>query len=103
MTREQCEEALANDIHWAANVVNNLCHASLTRGEFDALVDFTFNIRAGNFASSTMLKMLKSGQIQDASEQFDLWDRAGGKVVAGLLRRREAETAMFNGLPNNVN
>jgi lysozyme len=88
-TQEQSGEALTNDMHWAANVVSNLCHISLTQGKFDALVDFTYNVVAGSFANSTMLKLLNSGQVQEAAEQFDLWDKAGGKVVAGLLRRRK--------------
>jgi GH24 family phage-related lysozyme (muramidase) len=59
ITQEQAEELLANDIHWAANVVSNLVHISLTQGEFDSLTDFVFNVGAGNFANSTMLKFCK--------------------------------------------
>lgn len=101
ITQEQAEELLASDIHWANNVVNNMVHIHLTQGEEDALTDLVYNIGAGNFAGSTMLKLLNANQIQAAAEQFDLWDHASGKVVAGLLRRREAETTLFNSLPNN--
>lgn len=94
-TRAQCEEALQNDIHWAANVVNSLVHISLTQGEFDALVDFTYNVGSGNFASSTTLKLLNASRIAEAAEEFLKWDRARGVVVAGLLRRRVAEQAEF--------
>ena len=64
----------------------------LTQGEFDALTDFVFNCGCGAFAGSTMLRLLNAGDYQSAAGQFDLWDHAGGQVVAGLLRRREAET-----------
>ena len=95
-TRAMCEEALMNDIHWASNVVNNLVHISLTQGEFDALVDFTYNVGSGNFASSTMLKLLNQNEIAQAALEFEKWDKAKGVVVAGLLRRRTAEQALFN-------
>jgi lysozyme len=95
-TQEQCEEALASDISWAANVVNTLVKISITQSEFDALSDFIFNVGSGNFASSTMLKLLNDNEIAAAAAQFDLWDHASGKVVAGVLRRREAETNEFN-------
>ena len=59
---------MAKDINWANNVVNTLVHASLTQNEHDALVDFVFNVGAGNFANSTMLKLLNDGQMQGAAE-----------------------------------
>jgi len=78
----------------------------LQQNEFDALVDFVFNLGRGAFAGSTLLKNLNAGQFDAAATQFDLWDHAGGQVVAGLLRRRQAEQAMFQGQPaggNNSN
>lgn len=98
-TRQQCEDALANDIHWAANVVSNLVHVSLTQGEFDALVDFVFNVGSGNFASSTLLKLLNNHEFAQAALEFEKWDKAHGVVVAGLLRRRWAERDLFNSDP----
>lgn len=95
-TRAQCEEALQNDIHWASNVVNALVHISLTQGEFDALVDFTYNVGSGNFASSTMLKLLNAHCVAQAALEFEKWDKAKGVVIAGLLRRRIAEQTEFN-------
>jgi lysozyme len=96
-TQAQAEEALAEDINWANNVVNSLVHASLTQSEHDALVDFVFNIGAGNFAKSEMLKALNEKNMVLAAIQFERWDMAGGKVIAGLLRRRDAEERMFTG------
>lgn len=96
-TYAQCVAALHADYAWAENVVNNLVTITVTQGEFDALVDFTFNVGADNFAKSTLLKDLNAGDIQGAADQFDVWDHASGKVVAGLLRRRWAETNLFTG------
>ena len=102
-TLQQAQDWLEADIHWAANVVSNTVHVSLTQGEFDALVDLCFNIGAHAFATSTLVALLNASDFNGAALEIDKWDHANGKVIAGLLRRREAETAMFNGLPNNGN
>ena len=94
-TQAQADAWLCVDMLWAQDQVNHLVTVTLTQPEFDALVDFVFNVGAGNFASSTLLKLLNVGQFSAAATQFDLWDYAGGQVVAGLLRRREAETNEF--------
>jgi lysozyme len=95
-TFEQACTWLAYDINWANNTVNSLVNVSLTQPEHDALTDFVFNVGSGNFASSTLLKLLNAGEIALAAQELDKWDKAAGVVVAGLLRRRAAETAEFN-------
>lgn len=60
-----------------------------------ALEDFIYNLGAGNFASSTLLRKLNGDDLAGAADQFDLWDHVGAHVVAGLLRRRQAETDLF--------
>jgi len=60
-----------------------------------ALADFIYNLGAGNFRSSTLLRKLNAGDYAGAAAEFDKWDYAGGKELAGLLRRREAETTLF--------
>ena len=94
-TQAQAEQWLAEDIAWASSEVNKLVHVPLTQAEFDSLVDFTFNCGAGNFDHSTLLKLVNAGDMVHAAEEFEKWDKCGGKVVAGLLRRREAEAALF--------
>ena len=96
-TQQQAELWLATDTHFAVAAVNVLVKVPLTQGEFDALVDFVFNLGAENFRTSTMLKLLNAGQYKAAAAEFDKWDHCGGVVLAGLLRRREAEEAEFNG------
>ena len=95
ITPLEAEQFLLNDIQNAVNCVNSLVTVPLTQGEFDALTDFAFNCGSGAFAGSTMLRLLNAGDYQGAAGQFDLWDHAGGQVVAGLLRRRDAETQEF--------
>ena len=95
ITQAKAVQLLQQDVASAAACVNQAVIVQLNQDEFDALVDFVFNVGRGAFQGSTMLRDLNSGDFADAAEQFDKWDHAGGKVVAGLLRRREAEQALF--------
>jgi len=106
ITQDQAIDLLTSDVAASAAYVNAAVTVELQQNEFDALVDFVFNLGRGAFAGSTLLKNLNAGQFDAAAAQFDLWDHAGGQVVAGLLRRRQAEQAMFQGQPaggNNSN
>lgn len=95
ITQEQADEYLVNDVAHAANAVNQMVAVSITQGEFDALCSFAFNLGIGNLKNSTLLKKLNSGDIQGAADQFLVWNKAAGKVMAGLTRRREAERTLF--------
>lgn len=94
-TQEQAEAWLAQDVQKAAKAVDDLVQYELTQDEFDALVDFVFNVGIGNFRSSTMLRLLNQGDFNSAAHEFEKWDKAGGHVMAGLLRRRQAEEQLF--------
>lgn len=94
-TQAQAEQWLLEDIAAAEQNVNTHVKVPLTQAEFDALVDFDFNCGSGNLDSSTLLKLVNEGDPEDAAKEFEKWDHAGGKVVAGLLRRRQAEEAEF--------
>lgn len=87
---------LAANLQAATYAVNHYVAVHLTQDEFNALVDFTFNVGAGNFATSTMLRLVNSGDMAGASHEFEKWDMAGGRVVAGLLRRRIGEEDLFD-------
>lgn len=86
---------LIEDVQQAESIVKKYVTVSLSQGEFDALVDFVFNLGMYEFINSTLLRLLNTGDYTEAANQFDLWDHCGGKVVAGLLRRREAERQEF--------
>jgi lysozyme len=96
VTQAQADSLLMDDIESASNCVNACVVAQLTQPEFDAIVDLVYNIGCKSFGDSTMRRLLNQGDYAGAAEQFDAWDHAGGKVVAGLLRRREAETQEFD-------
>jgi lysozyme len=91
----QADAGLLADVQHASDTVNAVVTVPLTQNEFDALVDFAFNCGCNAFKGSTMLKLLNSGDYAGAAAQLDLWDHASGKIVAGLLRRRQAETDLF--------
>ena len=95
ITQEQADTYLMADIQVAVAHVNAGVKVPLTQNEFDALVDFLFNVGGGAFDSSTMLRQLNAGNYQSAADQFVVWDHAGGKVIADLLRRREVEKQDF--------
>lgn len=67
----------------------------LNQSQFDALVSFTYNLGVGALRGSTLLKVLNTGYYQAAAEQFAKWNKAGGRVLPGLTRRRGAERALF--------
>ena len=94
-TQAQAEAWLASDVSWAVQTVNLYVTIALTQGEFDALVDFVFNLGAGSFEHSRLLTLVNQRAFATAAADFEKWDMAGGQVVAGLLRRRIAEEAEF--------
>lgn len=68
---------------------------NINANQFSALTSFVFNLGCGNFKSSTLLTRLNAGNVKAASDEILLWNKAGGKVLAGLVKRREAEKTLF--------
>lgn len=95
-TQAQADLQLTIDEKNAVAAVNSLVQVILTQHEFDALVDLVFNIGGGNFQSSTLLTKLNTGDYAGAANEFDKWDHAAGRILAGLLKRRQEETNEFN-------
>lgn len=95
ITEEQASALLLKDVAGAVAAVNKLVTVALTQNQFDALVDFVYNAGATHLANSTLLRELNQGNHATAAAQFVLWDHAGGCVVPGLLKRRQAEQALF--------
>ena len=68
----------------------------MTQGQFDALVDFTFNLGASRLAGSSLLQQLNKGRYDDDAEQLLLWDHVGGQEYTALKARRQAEVALWH-------
>jgi lysozyme len=98
VSEAQAAAMLRDDVHGAEQAVERLVKVALAQGQFDALVDFCFNLGSGRLASSTLLKSLNGGRYEAAREQLLRWDQAGGQVRAGLKARREAESALWGGV-----
>ena len=96
-TSEQAEEYLKEDLESFEAAVNRLVEVDLNQSQFDALVSWTFNLGWGALSSSTLLKVLNEDNFAGVPEQIKRWNRAGGKVLDGLVRRREAEALLFEG------
>lgn len=88
----QLDKGLAN----AAHCVNVTVTVALTQGEFDACTDIIYNIGCGRWIKSTARERLNAGDPHGAASAFEMWDEAGGHVMAGLLRRRKAEEVLFD-------
>ena len=97
ITRSEAIQLLKEDIRDSERGVNHYTKVALNQNEFDALVSFVFNLGSGNYRSSTLLRKLNAGDKLGAADQFLRWNKAGGKVLSGLTRRREAERALFLG------
>lgn len=94
ITREQSEALLQADLMRFEDAVRK--HArTFTQNQFDALVSFSFNVGINAMARSTLIRMHKAGDYRAAADQFLRWDKAGGKRLAGLSRRRAAERALY--------
>lgn len=94
-TTQQCIDALSLDILKFSKVVNTFVNPQLNQHQFDALVDFTFNVGIFALFKSTLLKDVNLGNMQGADAQFAAWVKSGGKVLSGLVRRRLAEATLF--------
>lgn len=93
---QEAESLLYDDLVKFEDGVNKLtCELDITQGMFDALVCFAYNVGLDALARSTLLKLLKQNKVLEASEQFKRWNKANGKELAGLTRRRNAEAELF--------
>lgn len=97
-TREQCDQRFAEMLaEFGEQVSRILCGAATTQCQFDAMVSFAYNVGAGNFGASTLLKRHEAGDYEGAAEQFARWTKGGGRVLPGLVTRRAAEAALYRG------
>ncbi|OQS42352.1 lysozyme [Chromobacterium haemolyticum] len=97
ITQAQADALLARDLSRFESGVTRLVQVPLNQNQFDALVCFSFNLGLGALQGSTLLRLLNAGDYAGAAGQFPRWNKAGGKELTGLTRRRVAEQALFLG------
>ncbi|HAU5700622.1 TPA: lysozyme [Citrobacter freundii] len=93
--QETAERLLKTGLVSYESDVSRLVKVGLTQGQFDALVSFTYNLGSRALSTSTLLRKLNCGDYTGSADEFLRWNKAGGKVLNGLTRRREAERALF--------
>lgn len=96
ITALQAEDYLIKDLAKFADKISKAVKVPINDNQYAALLSLVFNIGPTNFQSSTLLRLLNQGDYNGASEQFKRWDRAAGKVLEGLTRRRAAEAKLFS-------
>ena len=94
-TDEEVDNILCEDLERFEIGIQRLTKVSLTQSQFDALVSFSFNVGLGNYQASTLRAKLNRKDYEGASNEFPKWRKAGGKVLAGLVKRRADERALF--------
>lgn len=98
-TKSQADIRFDTDLRRFGQSLSTLFGANpTTQAQFDACLSLAYNIGAGAFAKSTLLKKHNAGDYDGAAQQFMLWNKSGGKVVTGLTARRQAEQRMYKGL-----
>jgi lysozyme len=95
-TQSHAEEMLIKGLDQYENVVQSAVGINkTTANQFSAFVSICYNIGVGNFVKSSMLRHHKAGDYAKAADSFLLWNKAGGKVLNGLIKRRQAERALY--------
>lgn len=95
VSRERAKHMMARELEAIEQTVGELVKVPLTQGQFDALCSFVYNVGAGAFKASTLLRLLNAGNTAGAADEFLRWNKNDGSVMPGLTKRREAERALF--------
>lgn len=95
LTEAQCAKLLQQDVRDAEAAIKRLTTTKLTQRQYDALVSFVFNVGETAYAKSTLLRHINAGRCNAAADEFKRWDKANGRVLPGLTKRREAEAIEF--------
>jgi len=95
ITEEEAVARLKEDLKDAEGAVNRYVKVNINQNQYDSIVSWTFNLGSGNLNSSTMLKRINGNEWDDVPNQIKRWNKAGGKVLKGLVRRRNAEALLW--------
>ena len=95
ITQQEAEDMLVEELHEYENYINDNVTAPLSQNQFDAMVSWVYNLGPANLKASTLLKVLNAGDYDGVPAQIKRWNKAGGVTLDGLIRRREAESLLF--------
>ena len=94
-TQEQAESWLEEELPEYEGYINDMVNVPLDQNQFDSLCSWVYNLGPNNLSESTLLRVLNDGKYDEVPAQIKRWNKAGGKVLEGLMRRREAEALLF--------
>lgn len=97
ITPQSAEDQLSAILKPLLAQIAGVVKVDLTNAQLSALLSFTYNVGFRNFSGSTMLRLINQDLLSSAAAQFLVWDKCNGKIVPGLLRRRQQEMAVFKG------
>jgi|TARA_B100000073_G_scaffold157861_1_gene130289 lysozyme len=95
ISQEEAEQMLVDELHEYENYINKYVTAPLSQNQFDAMVSWVYNLGPANLKASTLLKVLNAEDYDGVPAQIKRWNKAGGEILDGLIRRREAEARLF--------
>ena len=95
VSSQEADKLLRADVFKFEEYVDDNVMVELTQNQFDALVAWTFNLGVGNLRNSTMLKELNNSKFDKVPSEIKRWNKAAGKTLDGLVRRRQAESLLF--------
>jgi len=95
ITQEEADQMLQDEMPEYEGYINDKVTVELNQDQFDAMVCWVYNLGSGNLSSSTLLKVLNDGDYDGVPEQMKRWNKAGGKVLNGLIKRRDSEAKLF--------
>lgn len=96
ITRREALTLLRDDVRSVVFAIRKAVTTKINENQMAALISFTFNVGIGNLKSSTLLKHVNQGEFGSAAKEFAKWNKSGGKVLKGLIRRRKAESELFS-------
>ena len=97
INKDEAEHLLAEEMPEYEGYINDMVEVPLNQCQFDALVCWVYNLGPTNFRSSTLLTVLNQERYNDVPREIKRWNKAGGEILKGLVRRREAEALLFEG------
>ncbi len=102
ITREEADGLLAHDMSMFSKGVITLIEAPVNLDQYGAIVSLAFNVGLGNLRKSTLLRLVNQGDYWGAANEFHKWNKAGGRVLPGLTRRRASERNLFCSFPTFI-
>ena len=95
ITEDQALQLVQQEVNKLWSQIESITNVSLNDNQMNALVDFAYNLGFGSLKNSTLMRLVNQSKFDEAANQFPRWVYAGGKVLPGLVKRREAEKQLF--------